>query len=242
MKVLPRILLTGMLLLIALFTYAQTSIGIKGGVNYTSISQPDIIKGIGVDFKSITGASFGLVAEIGITDHFAIQPEIGYRQKGFKIEEGLDLELFNVPVPIGGKAVTKLNYIEAPILAKVKFGNARVQGYVGAGPVFSYASGGRFITKAKVLLVEVPITDTKLDLDALGFERFDVGATIGTGIQFNTATAGSFFADVRYNKGFRDVYDVPVVDLKLQNSGFGINVGYMIPLTRKSPVTTRPRA
>jgi len=242
MKVLQKSLLTIAFLLIALFTYAQTSIGIKGGLNFTNISQPDLIGSTGLDFKGITGANFGLLAEIGINDHFAIQPELNYSQKGFKIEEGLDLELFNIPVPLGGKAITKLNYIETPILAKAKFGNAKVQGYVAAGPLFSYASGGRFKTQAKVLLVDIPLTDTKLDLDALGFERFDIGATIGTGIQINTATAGSFFADIRYNKGFRDVYDVPVVDLKLQNSAFGLSVGYLIPLTRKSPVTSRPRA
>ncbi len=241
MKVLQKSLLTGMLLLIALFTYAQTSIGVKGGLNFTNISQPDIIDVTGVDFKGITGANFGLVAEIGITDHFAIQPEFGYSQKGFKLEEGVDLELFNVPVPIGGKATTKLNYIEAPILAKVKFGNARVQGYVAGGPLLSYASGGRFKTEANVLLIDIPLTNTKLDLDALGFKRFDIGASIGTGIQFNTPTAGSFFADIRYSKGFKNVYDVPVVDLKLQNSAFGLNVGYMMPLTRKAPVTSRPR-
>jgi Outer membrane protein beta-barrel domain len=242
MQVVQKTLSTALFLLFGLFAFAQTSIGIKGGLNYTNISQPDIINAINIDFKSITGASFGLVAEIGLGDHFAIQPELGYSQKGFKIEEGLDLELFNIPVPLGAKVVTRFNYIEAPVLAKAKFGNEKVQGYLAAGPQFAYATGGRFKTQANVLSFDIPISNTKLDLDALGFERFDIGMALAAGVQVNTVGGGAFFADLRYNKGFNDVYDIPVVEVKLENSGFGFNVGYLIPLTRKSPVTSRPRA
>ena len=239
MKALPKSLLTFLIAIISTITFAQTSIGFRGGVNFTTISQPDIIKSITPDFKSTIGTNVALVAEIGISENFALQPEIGYSQKGFKIEEGINVDIFNIPVPIGAKVVTKFNYFEAPLLAKFKFGSPQVQAYVVAGPVLSYATGGQLKTKAKIL-IDIPLTSTNLNLNALGFERFDIGATVGTGLMLHTK-GGSIFADVRYTKGFKDVYDIPLIDLKLQNSGIGVNVGYMFPLTKKNNSSSKPR-
>lgn len=216
-------------LLMAVTLQAQTSIGFRAGINYGSVSEPDVIGKIIPDFENIVGTNFALVTEIGITNQFAIQPELTFTQKGFKIKEGIDINLFNIPLPLGVKATTKVNYLEVPLLAKVKFGNDQIQSYLTVGPVLSFAAGGRFKTQAQ-LLFDIPVIDKKLDLDALGYNRFEFSASVGGGVSVNTGN-GSLFVDARYVHGFTDVYDVPVVDLKLKNKGFGINVGYLMPLT-----------
>ncbi len=233
-----KILTTALLALTALVATAQTSIGFRVGANLAKVPQPDVISSFTPDFKNITATSVAAVAEIGINDNFAFQPELAYTQKGFAIKEGFDLNLFDIPLPLGVKAVTKVNYLEAPLLAKAKFGNEKVNAYITAGPTLGYAMGGRFITKAQIL-VDIKLIDQKLDLDRLGYERFEVGGSIGAGLNFNTKTSGSFFIDARYTKGFTNVYDVPIVDLKLKNQSFGVNVGYMIPLTSGKKI---PRA
>ena len=217
------------LLVLSMNVMAQTSIGFRGGINVGNVSEPDIIGQILPDFQSIIGSNVAVVVEIGISDHFSFQPELAFTQKGFKLKEGIDINLFKIPLPLGVKATTKVNYVEIPLLAKVKFGNEKMQTYLTAGPVLSYAVGGRFKTQAQILF-DIPIIDQKLDLDALGYNQFEIGVSVGGGLSFNTGQ-GAFFVDARYTHGFTDVYDVPVVDLKLKNKGFGVNVGYLIPIT-----------
>jgi len=226
--------------LFALLTFAlsaQTSIGIRGGLNFANVPAPSGISNLLPIFKPAKGASVALVTEMGIGKNFAIQPELAYHQKGFALKAGLDFLLFNVDVPLGIKAVTKVNYLEAPILGKYKFGSGKVGGYVVAGPTIGYALNGRFTTKAQVL-IDIKITDEKLDLANLGYNRFELGGILGAGVNFKTGN-GNLFIDARYARGFTNVYDVPFVDLKLKNKGVSINVGMMIPLTSGSKI---PRA
>lgn len=230
MNNLKRILSTAFFACMAFLAVAQTSIGFRAGFTYANVPEPAAISGIVPDFKFILGKSFAAVADISINDQFSFQPELAYTEKGFAISEGFDLDLFDIPIPLGIKAVTKVNYIEAPLLAKYKFGNEKVGAYLMAGPTLAYATGGRFQTKAQIL-IDIKLIDQKLDLDNLGYNRFEMGGTLGAGLNFNTNNGGSFFIDARYTKGFTNVYDVPVLDLKLKNQGFGLNVGYMMPLS-----------
>ncbi len=225
-----RIFTTALFTCMVFFAVAQTSIGFRAGLNYSNVPEPSVLDGIVPDFKFIVGPNIAAVADIAINDHFSFQPELAYIQKGFTIREGFDLNLFDVPIPLGVKATTKVNYIEAPLLAKYKFGNNKVSGYLMAGPTLGYATGGRFQTTAQIL-IDIRLVDKKLDLASLGYERFEVGGTIGAGVNFYNKNGGSFFIDARYTKGFTNVYDVPIVDLKLKNQGFGVSVGYMMPLT-----------
>ena len=228
MQVIKRIVTFALIILLSSPLFAQPAIGIRGGINYGSVSEPEIIGGILPDFKSIIGLNLALVGEIPLGNNFSFQPELAYAQKGFKIQEGLNVDLFKIPIPIGAKVVTKVNYMEVPLLAKYRFGSEKVNAYLTAGPVLSYATGGKLQTKAQILF-DIPITSTDLDLDALGYQRFDFSASVGAGLSVDTG-AGELFVDARYVHGFNNVYDVPLVDLKLKNKGFGINVGYMISL------------
>lgn len=242
MKILMKTTILAFALFFSFFAQAQTfSLGVKAGVQNANINAPDFIEDMSVipDFKPIVTANFGLVSEIGLHKNFAIQPELVYTTKGTQIDENFNVDLFNVPVPLGVTAISKFNYLEMPLLAKAKFGNELANFYVVAGPTFGYALNGRLETRAKVL-VEVDLFDTPIDLDAVNYQRWEVGGTAGFGVSVNTGNGGQLFLDARYTHGFSQPYDIPIVREKVQHKNIGLNIGFMMPIGKKQ--TTVPRA
>lgn len=77
----------------------QTSFGIKGGVNFSSVEVED-----GEDFEGKTGIHLGGLAHIHITRHFALQPELVFSMQGGE-DESENMKL-------------KLNYVNIPLLAQ----------------------------------------------------------------------------------------------------------------------------
>src|SRR5690606_6604403 len=100
--------------------------------------------------------------------------------------------------------------------------------YITAGPTFGYATSGRIDTKARVL-VDFDLGSTNINLDNINYNRFEVGATAGAGLSCSTPF-GKFFADVRYSRGFTELYDFPLINERVSNKGFGVNAGFMVPL------------
>ena len=210
------------------FSFAQISVGAKVG-SYTSfIDVTEAAEGLTQNIEGLTTTSFGITSEIGLSDNFAIQPELLFTTKGFKVNEGLNFNLGGFPIPAGVTARTKINYLELPVLAKYKFGNEGLRFNVTAGPVLGYATNGQLDTRANLLFDINPIK-TNIDLDALNYERLEISASIGAGMEYETGN-GQLFADARYVHGFSDLYNAPVVDLNLRNRGVGITVGYRVNL------------
>lgn len=229
MKKAPKFLAIAALL-VAFYTtsFAQFSIGLRGGLNFGNVYTTDGLDAITPDFQYINGPTVAGVVEYGISKNFAIQSELAVTRKGFKLREDFAVNLFNVPVPVGASAESRFNYLEVPLLAKVKFGDEVVHGYITAGPTFGYATSGRLITRANALF-EFKVSDTDINLDAINYERFEVGGSVGAGLGFNTSF-GQLFADARYTRGFTELYDIPVIDERIRNQGFAVSVGFMVPL------------
>ena len=228
MKVTLQTALAIVITLLSVNLQAQTFIGIRGGINAAGINPPNEISGVSSVLEDIITANIAFVSEFELGEKVSFQPELAYTRKGFKIEQGIDLDLFNVPVPLGVKAVTSFDYLEIPLLLKYNLRGEGINAHVFAGPSMGYAISGKLKTKANFLF-EIPISETDLNLDNLGYKRFEVGGVVGAGLSFD-AKNGKFFVDARYTHGFTELYDVPVIDLKVKNKNFGINVGYMIPL------------
>lgn len=230
MNTTKRIITTTFALLLVTYTFAQVSLGLKAGVNIANISTPNISIVNIPDFKANKSFTVGAVAEFGIAHGFAIQTEANYTKKGFIINEAIPLELANLPLPVGVRVTTDLNYIEVPILAKYNFGTGKVGGYVTAGPTMSYASNGRFRTAAN-FIVDFNVIDRKFDFDDMNISKFDIGAAIGAG---GTVKVGGvkLFVDARYTHGFSKLDNIPVIDLDFTNKNFALTTGFLIPLSR----------
>lgn len=73
-------------------------LGIKGGVNFSSIDGSGSI-----DFDTRTGYHFGAVLEVGLLGSWALQPEVIFSSQGAKVRNNdifneFDLKYVNVPV------------------------------------------------------------------------------------------------------------------------------------------------
>ncbi len=230
MNTAKRIITTAFALFLVTYTFAQVSLGLKGGVNIANITTPEIRITNFPDIKTNKSFTVGAVAEFGIANGFAIQTEANYTQKGFIINEGIPLELANIPLPVGVRVTTDLNYFEVPVLAKYNFGNGKVGGYLTAGPTMSYASGGRFRTAAN-FIIDFNVIDRKFDFDDLNISKFDIGASIGAGGTVNLGGT-KLFIDARYTHGFNKLDNIPVIDLDFRNKNFALTTGFLIPLNK----------
>lgn len=214
------------LFLVAAFTsQAQVSLGLKAGLMYSNVS----VNGVGdlvPSTKIINGYSVGAVAEIPLLNGFAFQPELTYTTKGFRVKEGLDLNLFNLPLPVGVEAHTRVQYVEIPLLGKYNFGTDVVGGYVIGGPYAGFATKARLETKAN-FIIDFNVYETDINLKNDNFQRFEAGLMGGAGV-WAKAGNGKIFLDARYQHGLSDLFNDPIVDLQMKNRNIGINAGYMM--------------
>jgi len=211
------------------FAFAQTfSLGGKVGLAYSGISSPGGISLADQYINSYGGWDAGIVTNIGFKNGFSIQPELSYVEKGFKIDEGWNVPILGIDVPLGTKVITKLRYIEMPILAKYSFGNDKIKGYVLAGPTLGYAASAAAKTYAS-FIINFALNEISIPLSSIGGQRFEMGGMAGIGTSI-AAGKSTIFLDVRYAQGFTDINKVPLIDLNIKNHRFGVNAGFLIPL------------
>ncbi|MFL9836353.1 porin family protein [Flavobacterium sp. ST-75] len=154
------------------------SFGIKGGVNFASIT--------GDDFDSPdsrTSFHVGVLAEFPLTEMFSLQTEALYSGQGF--ESDLDGEIFGGE----GKVEYQLDYINVPVLAKVYILDGLS---IEAGPQFGFKVNEEIDANANA-------DDGDLNLDEA--EDFDFG--VAAGVTFETPMG--LFATGRYTQGFTDI-------------------------------------
>jgi hypothetical protein len=99
--------------------YAQPAISIKGGLNIA-----DIAKG-GEVTKALIGMHAGLAGRFALSDHFYLQPELLFAQKGNDTKNTID----NIKVKF------QYDYVALPVLLGINFG----KGFsIQAGPALNY--------------------------------------------------------------------------------------------------------
>ncbi|MEZ4948612.1 MAG: porin family protein [Saprospiraceae bacterium] len=207
-------------------SYAQMNFGIRAGAAFNDVVATEGLDAITPEFKNVTTYNISLISEYEIGDYFSIQPELSYNTKGFRIKETADIELWNIPLPVGIEAVSKFSYLEVPLLFKGRVGNDKVKAYAMAGPAVGYAVDGDLETYGRVFF-DIKLFETDIDLDAVGYERFEVSGIVGAGVEFLT-NSGKIFLDARYQHGFTQLYDIPVFNEKIKNRGTSVNVGYVM--------------
>jgi hypothetical protein len=211
MKVISKIALLCFLLVSTSNLMAQLTIspGLRVGVNLANVSaDPDFE----IDTESIIGLIFAVPVEIGIGESFAIQPEVMFVQKGFKIEQNL--------LGFNFESQMIVNQLDIPILAKFKFVNTEsFQAYAAAGPVFGYALSGKQKIEALGQSEEEDV-----DFDEIGYNRFETLVSVGAGAGIPIGP-GVIVLDLRYLFGLSDLDDTE--DVKVKNNGFQGGIGFM---------------
>lgn len=161
---------------------AQTDnakVGIKGGVNFSNLYTDQVD-----DNNVLTGFNVGLFAKIPVTEMFAIQPEFNYTTKGAKLTYKNTFA--------NGAAKFNLGYLEIPVLAVI---NVTKNFNIHAGPYAGYLISANVKNDASNNSY-----DFENNFKADDFNRFDVGASVGLGIDLDSFSVGA-----RYNYGLTNI-------------------------------------
>ena len=152
---------------------AQVNIGVKGGLNFSDANADVFIDAVNDAPSTYTSFVVGGLAEIPINQNFSFQPELIYSKKGFTVDEGTSFNLFGLDVPIGARATTSINYIETPLLGKVKLGQGKTKIYGVAGPSLGYATSAR-IQPQVTLLIDFNLPEVNIDLSDNMYNRTEI--------------------------------------------------------------------
>ena len=158
----------------------ENEVGVKAGLNLSNLFSDEIN-----DQNARVGYQAGLFFKVGLTDHFAIQPEVLYTTKGTTAE-------YDNFLTGDGEFTQKFNYIEVPALAVINL-NENIN--IHAGPYFAYLLSAQVENKSAnsdFNFIE--------ELDEDDFNRFDYGLAAGVEFEFDIIGFG-----IRYDYGMAKV-------------------------------------
>src|SRR5512143_3152734 len=140
---------------------AGVKFGIKAGANVANVNG-DFATNVS-DWKTRVGFCGGVFLELNFGRILTIQPEVLYTMKGAKatIEEGA----------LTGTGKLRFDYVEIPILLKVRIPTGPIHPFVFAGPAIGFILTTTF----------KDITGTSVDIE--GAEKVDYSAVMGAGLQ-----------------------------------------------------------
>ncbi len=215
-------------LLITQLSFGQgIQIGARGGASWSTMTKFDLIENITPSFRLMPAAGGALFAEFPITEQFSIRPEFAYTQKGFLVKESLNMsgtEFLGVNIPIRGTLAFKTNYIELPVLAKLKLGDSdSPHAYLIVGPSVG------FMTDAKAIIRVLGLFPLRPSIGTGFFHQFEFSGVGGIGAEFPVGN-GNIFIEGRYQHGFSRVLDIPLVELPVRNRTFGVSAGFSFPI------------
>jgi hypothetical protein len=165
---------------------ADVRFGVKGGASIANVNG-DFVDGLS-DWKSTVGFCGGIFLEFNFGRVLTIQPEVLYTMKGADTGEGK----------------LKFDYLEIPVLLKLRIPMGSVHPFVFAGPAFGF--------NLKALIEGIKIED---------MPSSDYSAVLGGGLQLGR----SIHIDVRYTMGLQklEIPDLETIDLK--NGVFSATIG-----------------
>lgn len=216
-------------ILLVQVTFAQINIGVRGGLSSSRMTKFELIQDITPAFKLLPSANVGIFVEIPLGTNFSIQPELNYLQKGFQIRESFNINQnsnLGFDIPLGGKLSLKNNYIEMPLLAKVKLGDAETpHAYILFGPSFGYMID----SKARIQVLRIFPVDIPLGTGI--YHRAEVSGIAGLGYEI-PLKFGQIFFEGRFQHGLTRVLDIPTVRIPVRNQNLSLSAGISIALNR----------
>ena len=194
--------LAALLMLAAAPAQAQwLNIGVKGGVNVAA--QQISGGGSGPSPQQRVGVVAGVFDTLPAFSWLDVQAEALYAVKGSKITvEGIT-------------TTEEIDYLEVPVLARVKKAAGRWKLYGGAGPSTAFRLRARTRTSFSGSTEEIDIGNQ--------VESIDFGVGMGGGVE-----RGRLVIDVRYTLGLSDIDKDKTDATKTKNRTIAVTVGYRL--------------
>jgi len=181
-------------------------VGPMVGINQAKIRVSDLEQI--VEISTRTGFLFGGFASFEVSPRFAIQPELLYSQQGAEFPvEGL----------VSG--LVKLDYIQVPVLAQVRFPSGNVVPFLIAGPSIGFKASCKVKVDAGVISDEFDCEDPEADF--VPFKSTDLSGVLGFGVEVSGLTLSA-----RYTHGFSNVNGLAGDTEKVRNRVLSVAVGF----------------
>jgi hypothetical protein len=187
----------------------KTTFGIKGGVNFASLSSSSSSTEGSYTTGTLTSFSVGVFADFKTESALSIQPAILYTGKGAKESGNISGTSYNVKANI--------NYLQVPVNFLYNAPSRAGKFFVGAGP---YAAFG---LSAKVKASsggQTESQDVEFGDGDDQYKRIDAGVTALVGFKF---TQGALVS-LNYDLGFTNISNQ--ADNSTKTRVFGVSVGY----------------
>ncbi|MEC3881651.1 porin family protein [Parapedobacter sp. 10938] len=227
-----RTLIPGLIvLLIALSfsTQAQTIVGLRAGVHFSSVSFTDA-GGEHEHTGIIPRVQAGLTVDIPLAMGLYLQPAAMYVGKGFKQDGGWLADADN-------EFQAAVSYVEVPLNLIYKLWIGAGNLVVGAGPYVGYGIGGTWEAEGNVAIGDVVLAESRGDVifkndvadgeygSYLYGKPWDYGANVVVGYQFSPKLT------LQLQGQFGIANLMPEVDGKepdgsIRNNGYGLTIGY----------------
>lgn len=203
----------------------KLDLGFEGGAGLTSMRGNETIE----EYRQLTiGGSGGITFQYNTPKSLSFKTGVYYESKGVKSNAPM-LDGRGVPLPRINHL--KLSYITVPLLVKWSAGEKRIF-YVNGGPYFSYLFGQKENTKSKWVPYEFTSNGRIREYISGGiddYNRFDVGMSLGAGLNFLVGKNTHFNIELRDNFGVYNVSESgrPYGELKNNtlNLLFGLSFG-----------------
>ncbi|MGE0552193.1 MAG: porin family protein [Gemmatimonadales bacterium] len=161
------------------------------------------------DINRRNGFLFGGFANFEVSRRFAIQPELLYSQQGAEI-----------PVEDGISGVVKLDYIQIPVLAQLRFpSSGAAVPFLIAGPAIGFKASCKVKADAGAISAEFDCDDP--DEDFIPFKSTDLSGVLGLGVEVSGLTISA-----RYTHGFSNINNEAGALEKVRNRVFSVAVGF----------------
>lgn len=192
-------------------TQAQTTIGIRGGVNLSTLVKNE--KEDKASYKF--GETMGVYATIKLVDKLFLQPELLYSSEGYKATRTYDDLVVNYRM--------RSSYLNLPVLAKYKLNNGIV---FELGPQVSYLMGGHIkYTYNFVDENNIAVHDSeKVKIKDNSTRSFEFAGVIGIGYELK----GGYSFNARFTQGITNFIHYDGVNLNYKNQFFSFTVGIPI--------------
>ena len=186
--------------------------GVNGGITFSKVNFSSVVNVPQVPFKQFSG---GITVRYISENHFGIQGELNYSQRGWK--ERTDTVHVN-------QYARSLAYLELPLLTHIYFNlGERIRLIFNLGPQVSYYIGEKEIKR------EVNDPERYNDYYDLSVQRpFDYGLKGTMGLEFRMKK-GSFILDGKYYFGLSDIFNNTRADVfqASHNQVIGVNLTYL---------------
>jgi hypothetical protein len=198
-------------------TAQQISMGLRGGVNFSSVAAaPNDLSPV----ESRQGKALALLFELAFSDRFALQPELAFSEHGFRQPH----EAFS------SDDEWRYTYLQFPLLAKMRFGTAKAGLAVLAGPHLGVGIG--FVTGP--MFWQDPLGE-EFYYQSVASWRYseyraaDFGLT--GGIEgYLAAGIGTLGLDLRYQHGLSNMLAAPGPGDYQRNRNLQLGLSYLIRL------------